>query len=85
MRYENKSNLHSNNLYYSPAVCRASANIFKPFNVSLPYWHRLLGVLLVIAGVYVFSIGEHVSGYSQGFKDGADRVINLIKEKEEWK
>lgn len=54
----------------------------KPLNVSLPYWHRSLGVLLVIAGVYVFSIGEHVSGYSQGFKDGADRVINLIKEKE---
>lgn len=54
----------------------------KPLNVSLPYWHRSLGILLMIAGVYTFSIGEHVSGYSKGLNDGADRVINLIKEKE---
>ncbi len=58
---------------------------FKPFNVSLPYWHRSLGILFMIAGVYVLSIGEHVSGYSKGLDDGADRIINLIKEKEEWK
>lgn len=33
----------------------------KPFSVSFPYWHRSLGVLLMIIGVYVFSIGEHIS------------------------
>lgn len=54
----------------------------KPFSVSFPYWHRSLGVLLMIIGVYVFSIGEHISGYTKGLNDGADRVINLIKEKD---
>jgi len=53
----------------------------KPFSVSLPYWHRSLGVLLLVVGVYVFSIGEYVSGYSKGMEEGADAVINLIKEK----
>lgn len=54
----------------------------KPFSMSFPYWHRSLGVLLMIIGVYVFSIGEHISGYTKGLNDGADRVINLIKEKD---
>ena len=53
----------------------------KPFSISLPYWHRSLGVFLMLVGVYVFSIGEQVSGYSKGLKDGSDAVINLIKKK----
>lgn len=53
----------------------------KPFSVSLPYWHRSVGVLLMLVGIYVFSIGEHVSGYIKGLKDGENDVIEILNEK----
>lgn len=53
---------------------------FKPFSISLPLWHRSLGTLLLILGVYVFSIGEHVTGYKKGLDDGSEKVIKYLKE-----
>ena len=37
---------------------------FSPFSISLPYWHRALGVVLIVAGCLVYNIGEHMSGYN---------------------
>jgi len=35
---------------------------FSPFSVSFPYWHRTVGVILIVAGCLVYNIGEHMSG-----------------------
>jgi protein-S-isoprenylcysteine O-methyltransferase Ste14 len=57
----------------------------KPFSISLPYWHRSLGLFLVIAAFYVYNIGEQLTGYRDGLKDGREAVWNLILEKIEEK
>lgn len=33
---------------------------FSPFSVSLPYWHRTVGVILIVVGCLVYNIGEHI-------------------------
>lgn len=33
---------------------------FSPFSISLPYWHRALGVVLIVAGCLVYNIGERM-------------------------
>lgn len=54
---------------------------FKPFSVSIPYWHRSVGFVLVIVGILVYNIGEHTSGYKKGLNDGVELVIKCLKEK----
>lgn len=54
---------------------------FKPFSVSLPHWHRAVGITLVVIGVCVYNIGEHTSGYKKGLKDGSEAVIKLLESK----
>lgn len=34
---------------------------FSPFSVSLPYWHRTVGVILIVVGCLVYNIGEHIN------------------------
>lgn len=58
----------------------ASIN-FKPFSISLPYWHRAVGITLVVIGVCVYNIGEHSSGYKKGLNDGVELTIKYAKEK----
>lgn len=54
---------------------------FKPFSISLPYWHRVVGVLLLCLGMSVYSIGERAKGYKDGLNDGAELVIKYAKDK----
>lgn len=54
---------------------------FKPFSISLPYWHKPVGLLLVVIGIYVFNIGENISEYKRGYKNGIKDTIELIKDK----
>lgn len=54
---------------------------FKPFSISIPYWHRAVGFVLVISGILVYNIGEHSAGYKKGLNDGVDLVIKYAKEK----
>ena len=54
---------------------------FKPFSISLPYWHRAVGITLVVIGVYVYNIGEHKSGYKKGLDDGVELTIKYIEKK----
>lgn len=54
---------------------------FKPFSISLPYWHRSVGIMLVVIGVCVYNIGEHTSGYKKGLKAGSEVVIKLLERK----
>lgn len=54
---------------------------FKPFSISIPYWHRAVGFVLVIIGMLVYNIGECAAGYKKGVKDGAELVIKYAKDK----
>ena len=56
---------------------------FSPFSVSLPYWHRTLGVVLIVVGCLVYNIGEHISGYKKGLEEGIEIVLKELKEKQE--
>lgn len=58
------------------------ANIsFKPFSISIPYWHRAVGITLVVIGVCVFNVGERFSGYKEGLKDGVDKTMQMLDNK----
>lgn len=56
---------------------------FKPFSISLPYWYKPVGLLLVVIGIFVFGIGENMSEYKRGYKDGINKTIELIKKIED--
>lgn len=60
---------------------------FKPFSISLPYWHRAVGISLVVFGVLIYNIGETISGYKKGYEDGIEKTIKYLidKSKEEIK
>lgn len=49
------------------------------FSISLPYWHRSLGVLLLIIGVYIFTIGEYATGYKKGLDKGVNIATGIHK------
>lgn len=52
---------------------------FSPFSISLPYWHRALGVVLIVAGCLVYNIGEHMSGYKKGLDNGMEIVLKQLR------
>lgn len=54
---------------------------FKPFQISLPYWHRALGLVIIVIGLLVYNIGEKLSGYNEGFDDGVKRTVRYIENK----
>ena len=56
---------------------------FKPFSISLPYWYKPAGLLLVVIGIFVFGIGENMSEYKRGYKDGINKTIELIEKIED--
>lgn len=52
---------------------------FKPFSISLPGWHKALGILLFFLSMTVYNIGEYTRGYKQGFDDGVKECVEIIK------
>lgn len=56
---------------------------FSPFSISLPYWHRAVGVVLIVAGCLVYSIGENIAGYKKGLDNGIEIVLKQLKERHE--
>lgn len=44
----------------------------KPFSFSLPYWHRSVGLILIVLGFILFNSGEHAKGYEDGLKKGRE-------------
>ena len=52
---------------------------FSPFSVSFLYWHRTVGVILIVAGCLVYNIGEHISGYKKGLNEGMEIVLKELK------
>lgn len=52
---------------------------FKPFGIQLPYWHRGLGLLLIVIGLILFNVGEYAAGYSKGLEKGIEITIDKIK------
>lgn len=66
-----------------PAICRAFVYNNQPFTVQLPYWHRSLGLFLLILSFIVYNAGERAKGYIDGMKEGERIVIELLKKKTE--
>jgi hypothetical protein len=56
---------------------------FSPFSISLPYWHRALGVVLIVVGCLIYNIGEHMSGYKKGLDNGMEIVLKQLKKRYE--
>ena len=54
---------------------------FNPFSISLPYWHRSVGILLVMVGIVLYCTGERIKGYEVGHRDGVEWVIKQLKDK----
>lgn len=52
---------------------------FKPFSISLPGWHKAVGILLFFLSMTVYNIGEYTRGYKQGFDDGIKECLDIIK------
>lgn len=52
---------------------------FKPFSISLPGWHKPVGILLFFLSMAVYNIGEYTKGYKQGFDDGVKECIEILK------
>lgn len=52
---------------------------FKPFSVSLPYWYRSVGILLIGVGLLVYNIGELAKGYKEGFREGVKYVVEKVE------
>lgn len=57
---------------------------FKPFSISLPYWDRAVALLLIVAALVLYNVGECTRGYKKGlddgFKMGVDWTIKSLKE-----
>lgn len=53
----------------------------KPLAIQLPYWHRSLGLFLLILSFLVYNVGERTKGYADGLKEGKRIVLELLKEK----
>lgn len=51
---------------------------FKPFSISLPGWHKPVGILLFCLSVAVYTIGEYAKGYKQGFDNGVKECIEIL-------
>ena len=54
---------------------------FKPFPISMPGWHKPVGILLFWLSMAVYTIGERTKGYKQGFDDGVKKCIEILKKK----
>ena len=53
---------------------------FKPFCISLPYWHRSLGILLLIISLVIYSMGERGSGYKDGLEKGSEMTLKAVED-----
>ena len=55
----------------------------KPFTVQLPYWHRSLGLFLLILSFIVYNAGEHAKGCLDGLRESERIILELLKKKTE--
>lgn len=54
---------------------------FKPFSISMPYWHRAVGILFFILSMVIYTYGEYYRGYKDGMEDGVKSIIKKIEDK----
>lgn len=50
----------------------------KPFGIQLPYWHRSLGLFLLILSFLIYNIGERAKGYTDGLERGTVIMFDAI-------
>lgn len=52
----------------------------KPFSISLPYWHRSIGLVLIVVGFLFFNVGEYTKGYADGLKKDCEMTTSAFKQ-----
>lgn len=52
---------------------------FKPFSISLPYWDRALGALLIGIGLIMLGRADYRSGYDKGVNDTIKEVKEYVQ------
>lgn len=52
---------------------------FRPFSISLPAWYKVVGILLFLLSMVVYTAGEHARDYKKGFDDGVKKCIEILK------
>lgn len=50
----------------------------KPFSFNLPSWNKMLGVIMMVVGLMVYSTGEYARGYFDGLKKSKEATIEAI-------
>lgn len=53
---------------------------FSPFSISFPGWHYFLGILIIVFGMFVFTIGQRQLGYNEGM-DKATKIFYEVLDK----
>lgn len=56
----------------------------RPFSLSLPYWHRSIGLVLIVVGFIIFNFGEYAKGYNDGLKKGCEMTTSEFKQMLEY-
>ena len=52
-----------------------------PFSISMEYWWKALGWLLMILGMVILTVGEYHRGRMKGYGEGVDKCIELLDKK----
>lgn len=79
--YESKPNIFLAIFIISALFIGHFRLTFSPFSVSFLYWHRTVGVILIVVGCLVYNIGEHISGYKKGLDEGMEIVLKELKKR----
>ena len=52
---------------------------FKPFSISMPNWMNMVGWVFLILAVIFLGLNERKKGYIEGYTEGSQYTIELVK------
>ena len=53
---------------------------FSPFKISIPFWYKSVAIVLLVAAVALYTIGQYTEGYEKGLKRGQELVFEALEE-----
>lgn len=51
---------------------------FNPFSIQVQNWIRGIGCLMIIVGIALIPVGNHVKSYNEGLKSGANIGVQSL-------
>lgn len=58
---------------------------FSPFRIRFHEWDKLVGYVLLMLALFCLNFNAYRDGYEKGYKDGSNRVIEILKEQQQQK